>query len=75
MVSIVFIRFISHSQEEIVYLSMPNIQKENVFINNSFLSTRYSNDDRPKSIKKITKLKYIIRVYSAKDFLEKCAKV
>ncbi|PBC32751.1 Putative DNA helicase Ino80 [Apis cerana cerana] len=41
----------------------------------SFLSTRYSNDDRPKSIKKITKLKYIIRVYSAKDFLEKCAKV
>lgn len=55
---------------------MPNIQKENVFINdNSFLSTRYSNDDRPKSIKKITKLKYIIRVYSAKDFLEKCRKV
>lgn len=46
-----------------------------LLIIDSFLSTRYSNDDRPKSIKKITKLKYIIRVYSAKDFLEKCAKV
>lgn len=40
---------------------MPNIEKESVFINDdSFLSTRYSNDDRPKSI---TKLKCIIGVY------------